>query len=85
MIQRLSSQKCGQAYYARNREACQERSREYAHTHRDAINATQRKYRRALAERGEVCEILQNHADDLADDPERLSTEFLQRLIGSEC
>ena len=32
-----------------------------------------------------VCDILKNHADELKDDPERLSTSFLQRLIGIEC
>lgn len=32
-----------------------------------------------------VCNILKKHAIDLKDDPERLSTEFLQNLIGIEC
>ena len=29
-----------------------------------------------------VCKILKKHTDDLKDDPERLSTEFIQNLIG---
>lgn len=32
-----------------------------------------------------VCTILKDHAESLKDDPERLSTEFLQRLIGVKC
>ena len=32
-----------------------------------------------------VCSVLKDHAEDLKDDPERLSTEFLQRLIGVKC
>lgn len=32
-----------------------------------------------------VCNTLKKHADDLKDDPERLSTEFMQNLIGVEC
>ena len=32
-----------------------------------------------------VCGVLKDHAEDLKDDPERLSTEFLQRIIGVKC
>jgi len=31
----------------------------------------------------DTCEILTKHADDLADDPERLTTEFITGLIGT--
>lgn len=34
---------------------------------------------------GTACEILQKHAEDLSEDPERLSTEFLKDVIGVEC
>lgn len=30
----------------------------------------------------DVCEILKNHSDEFHDDPEHLSTEFMQCLIG---
>lgn len=33
----------------------------------------------------QVCRILKKHAEDLKDDPERLSTEFLQKIIGIKC
>ena len=29
-----------------------------------------------------VCNILKKHSEDLKNDPERLSTEFLQSMIG---
>lgn len=32
-----------------------------------------------------TCSILKQHAYDLKDDPERLSTEFLQKMIGVKC
>ena len=32
-----------------------------------------------------VCDILKQHAQDLQNDPERLSTEFMQKMIGVEC
>lgn len=35
--------------------------------------------------RRNVCNTLKKHADDLKDDPERLSTEFMQNLIGVQC
>jgi len=31
----------------------------------------------------DACEILTKHAEDLADDPERLSTEFITGLMGT--
>lgn len=31
----------------------------------------------------DACEILAKHAEDLADDPERLSTEFITGLMGT--
>lgn len=32
-----------------------------------------------------ACQILHDHKDDLANDPERLSTKFMLELIGTEC
>jgi len=32
-----------------------------------------------------TCQILREHAEDMKDDPERLSTEFMQRMIGVRC
>lgn len=31
----------------------------------------------------DTCEILTKHAEDLADDPERLTTEFITGLMGT--
>jgi len=32
-----------------------------------------------------VCSVLKQHAHDLKDDPERLSTTFMQKMIGVKC
>lgn len=32
-----------------------------------------------------VCDILTKHADEMKDDPEHLTTEFLQEIIGIKC
>jgi hypothetical protein len=32
-----------------------------------------------------TCKMLKQHHDDMKDDPESLSTEFIQNLIGVEC
>lgn len=32
-----------------------------------------------------TCDILKQHAVDLKDDPERLSTKFLQKILGVKC
>ena len=33
----------------------------------------------------EVCSILKKHHTDMKDDPESLSTEFMQEMIGIKC
>jgi len=33
----------------------------------------------------QTCDILKKHAIELKDDPERLTTKFMQALIGIEC
>jgi hypothetical protein len=35
--------------------------------------------------RENACEILKKHRETLREDPERLSTEFMQKLIGIDC
>jgi len=32
-----------------------------------------------------ICKILKKHHEQLKDDPEHLSTEFLQKIIGIKC
>lgn len=32
-----------------------------------------------------ACKILKKHAEDLKNDPERLSTKFMQKIIGIKC
>ena len=57
-------------------------SREYYHAHREEILAR----RKASAYRAQwychdTCKILKEHKEALADDPERLSTEFILKLV----
>lgn len=33
----------------------------------------------------DVCEILAQHHEDMKDDPERLSTEFIKNIVGVDC
>ena len=32
-----------------------------------------------------ICEIIKKHHEDMKDDPESLSTEFIQNIIGRKC
>jgi len=34
---------------------------------------------------GTVCDIIRHHHEEMKDDPERLSTEFIQTLVGRKC
>ena len=33
----------------------------------------------------QTCKIIRDHHEDLKDDPEHLTTEFIQKLVGSKC
>ncbi len=33
----------------------------------------------------QTCKILREHAEEMKDDPEHLTTEFMQKLIGIKC
>jgi len=35
--------------------------------------------------RSQVCKIIKKHHNDMKDDPESLSTEFMQEMIGVNC
>lgn len=50
--------------------------REYYHAHREEIWAN-----RAQRYCHDTCKILKEHKEALADDPERLSTEFILKLV----
>ena len=50
--------------------------REYYHAHREEIRAY-----RAQRYCHDTCKILTEHKEALADDPERLSTEFILKLV----
>jgi len=32
-----------------------------------------------------VCRIIQQHHEEMKDDPERLSTDFIQKIVGRKC
>mgnify|MGYP001106411448 CR=1 FL=1 len=69
-------------------------NREYYQAHREEILAKKKVYDAAnRAKRAEyrkrhgpnaICEILTEHKQALADDPERLSTDFILRLVLGE-
>lgn len=51
--------------------------RAYYHAHREEILARRKA-------RHDTCKILKEHKEALADDPERLSTDFILRLVQGE-
>lgn len=56
-------------YYIANKEKHNEYTKKYYATHKKEIL------------RAEVCQIIKKHKEDLADDPERLSTDFILKLV----
>jgi hypothetical protein len=51
-----------------------------AEEERRAEEVAQKEYKRLR--QADTCDILAAHHDDLADDPDRLSTDFIKKLIG---
>ncbi len=68
------------AYYQEHKETILIRQKAYNRAHRERLNAYQRAY---LEEKyhEDTCKILKEHKQALADDPERLSTDFILRLV----
>lgn len=71
------------------------RSRAYYQAHREEILAKKKVYDKANRERHiaymkeyrktrDICRVLKEHEEALADDPERLSTEFILKLVQGE-
>lgn len=50
--------------------------------HRKKIVSHEIKYSKGYRS---ACSILQQHAKDLRNDPERLSTDFMKKIIGVKC
>lgn len=62
--------------------------KKYREDHREEINAYNRKYRaehkkedQARRFSWETCNILRAHKDALSDDPERLTTDFIMKIV----
>lgn len=86
------------AYYQKHREEILARRKAYYEAHKEEINAYNVAYQKAYPEkyreyerkckerkaREETCKILKEHKQALADDPERLSTDFILKLVQGE-
>ena len=68
-------------YYERNRERINKRCRDYYSKHRDELTERQRQRREKVRMRGDVCDILIEHAGDVAEDPDSLSSDFILQQI----
>lgn len=70
----------------RNRDKILEIGRKYNEEHRDEINSKVKENIKKRCSKGSTaCKILKKHHDEMKDDPEHLTTEFLQKLIGTRC
>ncbi len=70
----------------RNKETQRNRAKEWYNKNKDRAMALRKASdRKRLSMGSSVCKILENHHLELRDDPERLTTEFLQSLIGVKC
>lgn len=63
-------------YYVAHKEEILARNREYARTHSKEAQA------RSLS--WQTCKILRAHKDALGDDPDRLTTEFIMKIVKGE-
>ena len=83
------------AYREAHKEEIKELQRAYYLAHRETILARHKVYNRMNQEarkmyrkeqyKIEACKILKKHKEDLADDPERLSTDFILKLVQGGC
>jgi len=53
---------------------------EYWERNKDEINKKKREHRKEV-----VCDIIKKHHEDMKDDPESLTTEFIQKIVNIKC
>ena len=78
----VSHKKSNKKWREGNAESDIKRRREYEQNRRD--NGYCKKYNKHELEE-ETCEIIKKHHEDMKDDLESLSTEFIQKMIGRKC
>ena len=71
------------AYYEEHRAEILAGRKSYYQANRDKLVAYQREYA-SRHRRDALCKILKEHKQALADDPERLSTDFILKLVQGE-
>lgn len=71
-------------YYQENKDILAEKGKLWQEENKDRWNEIQRK---SIQKRNKnlTCNILKAHHEELKDDPERLSTDFINQLIGTKC
>ena len=88
LAQQKARKKYHKQYYEDHKEACNESSMnrylKLKAENPEKLAEINKKAKEKKA-RKDTCEILKKHHKDLADDPERLSTEFLNEIIGRKC
>jgi NAD+--asparagine ADP-ribosyltransferase len=74
-------------YYMAHREEILAQRKKYYAEHKEENLARQKKYREKHPENQarrlswETCNILRAHKDALSDDPERLTTDFIMKIV----
>lgn len=68
------------AYYEAHKEEIITHNAAYQKAHPEKYREYERKHKERKA-REETCKILKEHKQALADDPERLSTDFILKLV----
>ena len=68
------------AYYQAHREEILAQKKEYDRANRAKRTEYKKEYRKRHSPNA-ICEILTEHKQALADDPERLSTDFILKLV----
>ena len=77
----ISKQK--KARYEANKEQILKKNKEWNEANKERCREYNRKCKERKA-REETCKILKEHKQALADDPERLSTDFILKLVLGE-
>jgi len=69
-----------------NKEKHKEHSKRYYENNKEKV-AKYRKnhYKKRPKSGSQICKIIKKHHDDMKDDPESMSTEFIQKMIGVDC
>lgn len=71
-------------YHLTNKEKVNQINKDWRERNKDKLKAQYERHKEK-SKRGAACAILKQHEEDLKDDPDKLTLDFMKRIINLDC